>query len=378
MNPQDNYSPSPLTPGLAPAGPNPAPNMPSQNLSTDPLVMASAANNNYNAAPATPPASPNSMPAFNTAPASSPADNPSSTAGGPADANAAPGINGAPVVNDMANTSAAPTQSSASSPSPAPAQPFSPFNNTNPTLDQQTPGTSPKSGSGHRTLNLILGLLTVVFAVAAIIFCILWMQAPKNNNSNQGNSGNSGNSTDQDNNDDQNQPSGDQSKTETILSCRLGGDLPNLGEGMTAEGEMPTAMGISIEARYRNDEIQSLAMGTEMTFATNEAAAATLESMRTEFEQQAATYREQYGLNVAMSIEQFNNTVSSVVSADGNDLRTNPAYGVAFGLYPDIESNDPTTVSPENPPDTSLSALRTLYQGNGMTCEEKQAEITEE
>ncbi len=387
MNPQDNYSPSPLTPSPAPAGSdpnwnnnaalNPAQNAP-QPLSTDPLVAASANNPNYNmtSAPVAQP-SPNQMPTFATPSATNNAiNNLNSMTGGPADPSATPGINGAPIVNDMSANSAPGSAIPAASPAqPAPdpsMTPVPPFNPFDSASSQNQPATkAPKQPGRHHTLNLILGLLAVVFAVAAVIFCVLWLQAPKTKKP-QDNANNPGSS-------EQQPPAEDDGEYETILSCRVGGDVPSFGEDVEVDPSAPTGMGLTGEARYRNDQLEQFAMGVEMTFASNEAAESMLESMRADFEQQAATYRDQYGLtNIGTSFARLNNIISTVVYASGDDIRNNHAYGVVFGLYPGIETTDPTAVElPAEAPDTSMTAIRKLYESGGMTCEEKREKITE-
>lgn len=154
MNPQSSRSSIAL--GPVPTAPKPAPNPITTNM---PQFGAAAGVTNTDGVPTLPPVSPGVTQPLTPAPAPAPAPTPTSTM--PQYMNAS-STNMIPVVDKPLDINKVPD---------APAEQFNPFASASGATPEP-----PKKSSG-RTLNLLLGLLTALFVVAAVIFFMLWQQA---------------------------------------------------------------------------------------------------------------------------------------------------------------------------------------------------------
>lgn len=154
MNPQSSRPSVAL--GAVPTAPKPAPNPITTNM---PQFGSAPGLANADGVPTLPPVSPGMTQPL--APAPSPAPTPAPASAMPQYMNTA-STNMIPVVDQPLDINKVPD---------TPAEQYNPFSSM-PAAGKA----APKKSSGH-TLNLVLGLLTVLFMVAAIIFFVLWQQA---------------------------------------------------------------------------------------------------------------------------------------------------------------------------------------------------------
>lgn len=158
MNPQSSRPSVAL--GAVPTAPKPAPNPITTNM---PQFGSAPGLTNADGVPTLPPVSPGMTQPLTPAPNPTPA--PAPTSAMPQYMNAA-NTNMIPVVNQPLDVNKVPD---------TPAEQYNPFSSM-PAAGK----TSPQKSSGSHTLNLILGLLTALFVIAAVIFFILWQNAANN------------------------------------------------------------------------------------------------------------------------------------------------------------------------------------------------------
>lgn len=154
MNPQSSRPSAAL--GPVPAAPKPAPNPITTNM---PQLGTAPGLADSGGVPTLPPVSPGTTQPL--APAPSPAPAPAPASAMPEYMNSA-STSMIPVVDKPLDVNKVPD---------TPAEQFNPF------ASMPSPAPEPPKKSSKRTLNLILGLLTLLFAVAAVIFFVLWQQA---------------------------------------------------------------------------------------------------------------------------------------------------------------------------------------------------------
>lgn len=157
MNPQSSRPSAAL--GAVPTAPKPAPNPITTNM---PQFGSAPSLTNADGVPTLPPVSPSMTQPLTPAPNPAPAPTPVSAM--PQYMNTS-NTNMIPVVNQPVDINQVPD---------TPAEQYNPFSSMSATSQA-----TPKKSSGH-TLNLILGLLTALFVIAAIIFFVLWQNAANN------------------------------------------------------------------------------------------------------------------------------------------------------------------------------------------------------
>lgn len=261
MNPQSSRPSAAL--GAVPTAPKPAPNPITTNM---PQFGSAPSLTNADGVPTLPPVSPSMTQPLTPAPNPTPTPTPVSSM--PQYMNAA-NTNMIPVVNQPVDINKVPD---------TPAEQYNPFSSM-PATGQATP----KKSSGH-TLNLILGLFTALFVVAAIIFFILWQNAANNPkvipmpSTPTPEQSTGGDQT-------ENQPTDpSQPSTQTHLSCR-GASEPtetDLAAGMTGNSSVydvyyleanPTEIRITSTAEYNSPEaaaaVYAEASSETMAYLTN-------------------------------------------------------------------------------------------------------------
>lgn len=339
MNPQSSRSSIAL--GPVPVAPKPAPNPITTNMPQ--FGTAPSGLTNSDGVPTLPPVSPGTTQPLTPAPNPTPAPTPVSAM--PQYMNTA-NTNMIPVVDKPLDVNKIPD---------TPAEQFNPF-----ATMPSAPAKSPKKSSGH-TLDLIFGLLTVLFSVAAVIFFMLWQQVKprvvytKDPSASQTDPANP------------EQPAEQPSGQARHLSCRGASELNegDIANGMTSNTSIynvyypeanPTEIRISAIAEYNSPEA---------------AAAVYAETANETFAYLTGIFAS-IGINI--STEDFvldGNTVSAtfVVPAEKltspeADIFSRQMLATVVG-FPSELSEDGTVLTIH----TDIDSVRASYESAGLTCE---------
>lgn len=350
MNPQSSRSSIAL--GPVPTAPKPAPNPITTNM---PQFGSAPGLTNADGVPTLPPVSPATTQPLPPAPAPAPAPAP---------------VSAMPQYMNTANTSMIPVVDKpldVNKVPDAPAEQFNPFASMSGSAPQP-----PKKSSGH-ILNLILGLLSALFVVAAIIFFILWQQAAGSHKVVQMPSNPA---TPSQSEEDPNQPADPEQPSEnpdqpTVqarhLSCRGASELTeaDAAAGMTANTTIyqvyypeanPTEIHISAIAEYNSPEAAAAvyAETANETFATLIGIFASI------------------GIDVSTENFALDNNVVSATFIIPADRLTDPAADIFSRQmlatvvgFPVELSEDGTVLTVY----TDIGSVRAGYESAGLTCE---------
>lgn len=352
MNPQSSRSS--VTLGPVPAAPKPAPNPITTNM---PQFGSAPGLTNSEGVPTLPPVSPGTTQPL--APAPSPAPAPAPVSAMPQYMNSSD-TNMIPVVEKPIDINKVPD---------TPAEQYNPFSSM--------PGGAvpkpPKSSSG-RTLNLLLGLLSALFIIAAVVFFILWQQAANSSKVVPMPSDPTGPTVPTDPENPENPSPENPENPETPepvlrrLSCRGSEEITEseAATGMTANSSLyeviyhdnanPTEIRITSTAEYNSPEA---------------AAAVYAEASGETFEALSGIYGA-LGLNIsADSFSIDNNVVSATLVVPVSNLM-NPDHDVfARQLlatvvgFPSELAEDGSAITIHS----DLDAVRASYESNGLVCE---------
>lgn len=339
MNPQSSRPSVAL--GAVPTAPKPAPNPITTNM---PQFGAPSGLTNSEGVPTLPPVGPGATQPLAPAPAPAPAPQPTSAMPEYMNANS---TNMIPVVEKPLDVNKVPD---------TPAEQFNPFAS----MSNGVPPKMPEKSSGSK-LNLILGLLTVLFIAAAAVFFILWQQAANSSRVIPMPS-------DPTNPEVPVEPNPEQPVGERRLSCR--------GTEEVTEEESATGM-IANSSLYEviypdNDNPTEIHITSTAEYNSPEAAAAVYaEASGETFEALSGIYA---ALGLDISSDSFaldGNIVSASFVVPVSNL-TNPDHDIFARQmlatvvgFPSELSEDSTAVTIE----TDIDAVRASYEANGLVCE---------
>ena len=345
MNPQSSRSSIAL--GPVPTALKPAPNPITTNM---PQFGSASSLTNSAGVPTLPPVSPSTTQPL--APAPSPAPVPTPVSAMPQYMNSA-NTNMIPVVDKPLDVNKVPD---------TPAEQYNPFAS----MSNSSAPQPPKKSSSH-TLDIILGLLTALFAIAAVIFFILWQQVEPRIVYNKDQSAAQ---TDPNTPSNPEQPSEnpDQPAAQNRhISCRGAGELTegDIANGMTGNSSVynvyypeanPTEIHIISTAEYNSPEA---------------AAAVFAETANETFAYLTGIFA---SIGIDISTENFvldGNTVSATFIIPAEKL-TNPEADVFSRQmlatvvgFPSILSEDGTVLTIY----TDIDSVRANYESAGLTCE---------
>lgn len=340
MNPQSSRSSVAL--GAVPVAPKPAPNPITTNM---PQFGSAPGLTNTDGVPTLPPVSPGTTQPLTPAPSPAPAPAPASAM--PQYMNAA-NTNMIPVVDKPLDINKVPD---------TPAEQFNPFS-TMPSASSKPP----KKSSGH-TLDILLGLLTVLFAAAAVIFFILWQGVEPKVVTTPTDPNQPGEEIGQPT--DPNQSSGQVRH----LSCRGNEEIDEIdaaagiisGSSISdvyyPDGdEVPTEVRITSIAEYNSPETAAAAFGE----ATSETIAA-LSGIFGAFGINLST--DNFTLEGSTMTGSFDVSVSLLTNPDADMLSRQMLAGTIG--FPADYGEDGTSFNVA----TDLASVRANYEANGLVCE---------
>ncbi len=340
MNPQSSRSSIAL--GPVPTAPKPAPNPITTNM---PQFGSAPGLTNSDGVPTLPPVSPATTQPLTPAPTPAPATAPASSAM-PQYMNAA-NTNMIPVVDKPLDINKVPD---------TPAEQFNPFSSTTGSAPKP-----PKKSSGN-TLNLLLGLLTILFSVVAVIFFILW-QGVEPKTVVMPNTPSENEQPDDPENPSEEQPAGQIQR----LSCRGSSELTeeDLAAGIVSNssvydvyypGDVPTEVHISATSEYNSPEaaanVYAEASNETMAVISGIYAAIGLELGSENF----ILDNNHLSMNLTVPVEKITNPDTDAVARQ--------MLATLAGLPTGYAEDGITPVF-----STNLDAVRANYESAGLACE---------